>query len=147
MGDRKFSSGGWNASNCLFEREAQATATTAPSETVTDNPVATFSLNTYTHTETVDTNRVSTTPPTDPEAENQEPSQPEESEEPLPEIWTPQTGEEVLIYTPLFENKWSWRGIVQKIAQHATDCWEILVNGRVRKVWDKDWLLPSPDST
>ena len=128
-----------------LEREATATATTASPENVTPDTVATLSINTYIHIQTVDTNWVDTNPPTDQETESQKPSPPEESLEPLPESWTPQTGESVLVYTPLFENKWSWRGIVRKVAQHATDCWEVLIDGVVRKVWRKDLLFPSPD--
>ena len=119
-----------------LEREATATTTTASPKNVAWDTVSTLFINTYMYTQTVDTERVDTDPPTDQEAE---------SLEPLPESWIPLPGDEVLLYTPLFENKWGLRGIVRKIAQHATDCWEVLVGERVRKVWRKDWLFPATD--
>ena len=60
---------------------------------------------------------------------------------------TLQTGESVLIYHPFYEDrfKWSVRGIIHKVAQHATDCWEVLVDGVVRKVWYREWLFPATE--
>ena len=137
----------WLERERLFvEKEAQAvTAPTLP-ESVTDDTVSTLSINTYTHTQTVDTDGVDT------EASPQKLEQPEISEpsnqqtEP-PSSRTLQTGESVLIYHPFYEDRFKGRirGIIQKVAQHATDCWEVLVDGGVRKVWYREWLFPATE--
>ena len=140
----------------LLEREAQAvTARTShvppcdggtvssPPENVADDTVATLSINTYIPTETVDTKQDDTEAPPqiiDALPKSQPPSQQTEP----PSSRTLQTGEEVLIYTPIYEDRFKGRirGIIHKVAQHATDCWEVLVDGVVRKVWDREWLFP-----
>ena len=120
----------------LRDREEQAASTTAPSEKVTNDPVATLSINTYLPTQRVDTKRVTTDSSTDSKAESQDKWQ---------ASWTPQRGEEVLVYAPLFENNARVREVVWKIAAYATDCWEVLVDGVVWKIWCKDCLFPVTD--
>ena len=130
----------------LLEREAQAVTAPAPSKNVTDDTVATLSINTYIPTETVDTEQGDTKAP--PQKLNALPkSQPQNQQTEPPKSRTLQTGESVLIYHPFYEDrfKWSIRGIIQKVAQHATDCWEVLVDGRVRKVWYREWLFPATE--
>ena len=128
------------------EQEAQAFTAPTPAENVTDDTVATLSINTYIPTERVDTERVTT------ECQGQETPIPENQSpspelEPLPEVWQPQSGEEVLVFTPEAEinRRWSVRGIVRKIAIHAADCWEVLIDGCLKRIWDKDWLIPAPE--
>ena len=130
----------------LLEREAQAVTAPAPRKNVTDDTVATLSINTYIPTETVATKRVTTqTQAQDRDIpENQSPAS---EVEPPPEVWQPQSGEEVLVFTPEAEinRRWRVRGIVRKIAIHAADCWEVLIDGCLKRIWDKDWLIPAPE--
>ena len=128
------------------EKEAQAVTAPAPSKNVTDDTVSTLSIYTYIPTETVDTKQVDTeTPPqkVDPSEISQPPNQQTEP----PSSRTLQTGESVLIYHPFYEDRFKGRikGIIQKVAQHATGCWEVLVDGVVRKVWYREWLFPATE--
>ena len=125
----------------LLEREAQAV--TAPPKNVADDTVATLSINTYIPTETVDTKQGDTEAP--PQKLDALPkSQPPNQQTEPPKSRTLQTGESVLIYHPFYEDRFEGRikGIIQKVAQHATDCWEVLVDGVIRKVWYREWLFP-----
>ena len=127
----------------LLEREAQAVTAPTPTESVTNDTVATLSINTYIPTETVDTKQGDTEAP--PQKLDALPkSQPPNQQTEPPSSRTLQTGESVLIYHPFYEDRFKGRirGIIQKVAQHATDCWEVLVDGVVRKVWDREWLFP-----
>ena len=133
----------WERDHLSLEREAQAATTTAPSENVTGDTVSTLSINTYTHTEMVDTKQVDTEAPPQ-KLDRPEIFQPSNQPTEPPENRTLQVGESVLIYTPIYEDrfKWSIRGIIHKVAQHATDCWEVLVDGIIRKIWEREWLFP-----
>ena len=130
----------------LLERDTQATNLLSSPKSVTDDTVATLSINTSIPTETVDTKGVTTqTQAQDRDIpENQSPAS---EVEPPPEVWQPQSGEEVLVFTPEAEinRRWSVRGIVRKIAIHAADCWEVLIDGCLKRIWDKDWLIPAPE--
>ena len=133
----------WSRERLSVEQEAQAVTAPAPPESVTDDTVATLSINTYIPTETVDTKQGDTEAPPqiiDALPKSQPPSQQTEP----PSSRTLQTGEEVLIYTPIYEDRFKGRirGIIHKVAQHATDCWEVLVDGVIRKVWYREWLFP-----
>ena len=125
------------------EQEAQAVTAPTPTENVTDDTVSTLSINTYTHTQTVDTDGVDTEAPLQ-KLDTFPKSQPQNQQTEPPKSRTLQRGESVLIYHPFYEDrfKWSIRGIIKKVAQHATDCWEVLVDGVVRKVWYREWLFP-----
>ena len=128
------------------EQEAQAFTAPAPSKNVADDTVATLSINTYIPTETVDTKQGDTEAP--PQKLDALPkSQPPNQQTEPPSSRTLQTGESVLIYTPIYEDRFKGRirGIIQKVAQHATDCWEVLVDGGVRKVWEREWLFPATE--
>ena len=136
----------WERDLLSVEKETQAVTAPVPRENVTDDTVSTLSINTYIPTETVDTNEVDTEAipqKLDPPENFQPPNQQTEP----PSSRTLQTGESVLIYHPFYEDrfKWSIRGIIQKVAQHATDCWEVLVDGVVRKVWEREWLFPATE--
>ena len=128
------------------EKEAQAFTAPTPRKNVTDDTVSTLSINTYIPTERVDTKRVDTETPSQ-KVDPPEISEPPNQQTEPPKSRTLQTGESVLIYTPIYEDrfKWSVRGIIHKVAQHATDCWEVLVDGRVRKVWYREWLFPATE--
>ena len=128
------------------EKEAQAVTAPAPRENVTDDTVSTLFINTYIPTERVDTKEVVTEAP--PQKIDALPkSQPPNQQTEPPSNRTLQTGESVLIYTPIYEDRFKGRirGNIQKVAQHVTDCWEVLVDGRVRKVWDREWLFPATE--
>ena len=136
----------WSRDRSLLEREAQAVTVPTPAENVKNDTVATLSINTYIPTETVATEQGDT------ETSSQNLDLPEISGTPNqqtepPSSRTLQTGESVLIYHPFYEDryKWSIKGIIQKVAQHATDCWEVLVDGVVRKVWYREWLFPATE--
>ena len=137
----------WLERDRLFvEKEAQAVTAPAPRKNVTDDTVSTLSINTYIPTETVDTKQGDTEAP--PQKLDALPkSQPLNQQTEPPSSRTLQTGESVLIYHPFYEDRFKGRirGIIQKVAQHATDCWEVLVDGRVRKVWDREWLFPATE--
>ena len=136
----------WERDHLSVEQEAQAFTAPAPPENVADDTVATLSINTYIPTETVDTKQVDTEAP--PQKLDALPkSQPPNQQTEPPSSRTLQKGESVLIYHPFYEDRFKGRirGIIQKVAQHATDCWEVLVNGRVRKVWYREWLFPATE--
>ena len=125
------------------EQEAQAVTAPTPRENVTDDTVATLSINTYIPTEKVDTKEV-VTEAIPQKIDPPEISGPQNQQTEPPSNRTLQTGESVLIYHPFYEDRYKGRirGIIRKVAQHATNCWEVLVDGRVRKVWDREWLFP-----